>query len=59
VVLAEGAGIIRINWTESATQGEVLAGACEELAAGVEDFKRVKAGVVARRPPERRAVSGA
>jgi hypothetical protein len=43
---------------ESAAEDEVLAGACEKLAAGVEDFKRIKAGVVARRPQERRAVSG-
>jgi len=58
MVPAEGARVIRINWTESAAQDQVFAGACEKLAAGVEDFKRIKAGVVARRPQDRRAVSG-
>jgi hypothetical protein len=53
LVVAERAGIVRIDWPETATQDEVLAGMCEWLAVGLEDFKRIEAGVIARRPQDR------
>ena len=43
---------------EPAAEDKVLAGAGEEPAAGVEDLKRIQAGMVTLRPQHRRAVSG-
>jgi len=57
LIPAERAGIVRIDQPEPAAQDKVLADACEWLAAGVEDFKRIEAGVIARRPQDRCAVS--